>query len=159
LALFSNYEEMRSSIFFFLIYVGCSGQLTRTTTIPHGPLDTLQAQEQVRHRGGDRRAHRGSNPGRERNKSHDWPQQLDPQMQIFYFMESGGAAPFPLIYFDFRLFFMYVRCNNNLIFWSPRQGIKISRFKSTSKNRLAMSWKISFHCFLLLFCFIRWQFL
>jgi hypothetical protein len=30
---------------FFLIYVGCPGQLTRTTTIPHGPLDILQAQE------------------------------------------------------------------------------------------------------------------
>ncbi|PNT08711.2 hypothetical protein POPTR_012G007445v4 [Populus trichocarpa] len=45
-------------------------QLTRTTTIPHGPLDILQVQEQVRHRGGDRRAHRGSNPGRGRNKSH-----------------------------------------------------------------------------------------
>jgi len=61
--------------------MGCPGQLTRTTTIPHGPLDILQAQEQVRHRGGDRRAHRGSNPGRERKKSHDWPQQLDPQVQ------------------------------------------------------------------------------
>jgi len=67
-------------IYFFLIYVGCPGQLTRTTTILHGPLDILQAQEQVRHRGGDRRAYRGSNPGRERNKSHDWPQQLDPQV-------------------------------------------------------------------------------
>jgi len=66
--------------FFFLIYVGCPGQLTRTTTIPHGPLDNLQAQEQVRHRGGDKHAHRGSNPGRGRNKSHDWPQQLDPQV-------------------------------------------------------------------------------
>jgi hypothetical protein len=54
---------------FFLIYVGCPGQLTRTTTIPHGPLDILQAQEQVKHRGGDRRAHRGSNPGWGRNKS------------------------------------------------------------------------------------------
>jgi hypothetical protein len=58
-------------IFFFFIYVGCPGQLTRTTTILHDPLDILQAQEQVKHRGGDRRAHRGSNPGRERNKSHD----------------------------------------------------------------------------------------
>jgi len=56
---------------FFLIYVGCPGQLTRTMTIPHGPLDILQTQEQVRHRGGDRRAHRGSNLERERNKSHD----------------------------------------------------------------------------------------
>ena len=68
------------SFFFFFIYVGCPGQLTRTTIIPHGPLDTLQAQEHVRHRGGDRRAHRGSNPGRGRNKSHDWPRQLDPQL-------------------------------------------------------------------------------
>jgi hypothetical protein len=58
------------NIFFFDLR-GVSGQLTRTTTIPHGPLDTLQAQEQVRHRGGDRRAHRRSNPERERNKSHD----------------------------------------------------------------------------------------
>jgi len=72
--------------FFFLIYVGCPGQLTRTTTIPHGPLDILQAQEQVRHRGGDRRAHRGSNPGRGRNKSHCWPQQLDPQVRIDEFL-------------------------------------------------------------------------
>jgi hypothetical protein len=68
---------------FFLIYVGCPGQLTRTTIIPHGPLDILQAQEQVRHREGDRRAHRGSNPGRGRNKSHGWPQQLDPQVRSY----------------------------------------------------------------------------
>jgi hypothetical protein len=66
--------------------VGCPGQLTRTTTIPHGPLDILQVQEQVRHRGGDRRAHRGSNPGRGRNKSHDWPQQLDPQVPTLMFL-------------------------------------------------------------------------
>jgi len=72
--------------FFFLIYVGCPGQLTRTTTIPHGPLDILQAQEQVGHRGGDRRAHRGSNPGRGRNKSHGWPQQLDPEVLNFFFL-------------------------------------------------------------------------
>jgi hypothetical protein len=30
--------------FFFLISVGCPGQLARTMTIPHGPLNTLQAQ-------------------------------------------------------------------------------------------------------------------
>ena len=47
-----------ASFFIFLIYVGCPGQLTRTTTIPHGLLDILQAQKQVRHRGDDRRAHR-----------------------------------------------------------------------------------------------------
>jgi hypothetical protein len=71
---------MTIKFIFFLIYVGCPSQLTRTTTIPHGPLDILQAQEQVRHRGGDRRAHRGSNPERGQNKSHDCPQQLDPQV-------------------------------------------------------------------------------
>jgi len=60
--------------------VGCPGQLTRTTTIPHGPLDILQAQEQVRHRGGDRRAHRGSNPEGGAEQVHDGPQQLNPQM-------------------------------------------------------------------------------
>jgi hypothetical protein len=71
-----------TAFFFFFYLRGVSGQLTRTTTIPHGPLDILQAQEQVRHRGGDRRTHRGSNPRRRRNKSHGWPQQLDPQVLI-----------------------------------------------------------------------------
>jgi len=66
--------------FFFLIHVGCPGQLTRTTTIPHGPLDILQAQEQVRHRGGDRRAHKGSNPKEGTEQVHNGPQQLDPQV-------------------------------------------------------------------------------
>ena len=74
--------------FFFFFYVGCPGQLTRTTTIPHGPLDILQAQEQVRHRGGDRRAHRRSNPGRGRNKSHDWPQQLGPKVQDVFLLHG-----------------------------------------------------------------------
>jgi hypothetical protein len=69
-----------SSHFFFLIHVGCPGQLTRTTTIPHAPLDILQAQEQVRHRGGDRRAHRGSNPGGGTEQVHDGPQQLNPHV-------------------------------------------------------------------------------
>jgi len=66
-----EYCKSMNHFFFFLIYVGCPGQLTRITTIPHGPLDILQAQEQVRHRGGDRRTHKGSNPGRGRNKSHE----------------------------------------------------------------------------------------
>jgi hypothetical protein len=59
--------------------VGCPGQLTHTTTIPYGPLDILQAQEQVRHRGGDRRARRGSNPEKEAEQVHDGSQQLNPQ--------------------------------------------------------------------------------
>jgi hypothetical protein len=66
--------------FFFFIHVGCPGQLTRTTTIPHGPLDILQAQEQVSHRGGDRRAHRRSNPEEGAEQVHDRPQQLNPHV-------------------------------------------------------------------------------
>ena len=67
-------------IFFFLIHVGCPGQLTRTTTIPHGSLDILQAQEQVRHRRGDRHVHRGSNLEGGAEQVHDEPQQLNPQV-------------------------------------------------------------------------------
>jgi len=44
-------KKIHFFLFFFFIHVGCPDQLTRTTTIPHGPLDILQAQEQVRHRG------------------------------------------------------------------------------------------------------------
>jgi len=33
-----------SWFFFFIISVGCPGQFTRTTTIPHGPLNILQDQ-------------------------------------------------------------------------------------------------------------------
>jgi hypothetical protein len=32
------------NFFFFLLSWGCPGQLARTTTIPHGPLNILQAQ-------------------------------------------------------------------------------------------------------------------
>jgi hypothetical protein len=78
-------------IIFFLIHVGCPGQLTRTTTIPHGPLDILQAQEQVRHRGGDRRAHRESNPGEGAEQVHDGPQQLDPQVLGIHESSNQGT--------------------------------------------------------------------
>ena len=60
--------------------MGCLGQLTHTTTIPHGPLDILQAQEQVRHRGGDRRARRESNLEKEAEQVYNGPQQLNPEM-------------------------------------------------------------------------------
>jgi hypothetical protein len=91
---------MKYIIFFFFIYVGCSGQFTRTTTIPHGPLDTLQAQEQVRHRGGDRRAHIGLNLGRGRNKSHDWPQQLDPQVPMKYIINHRNLGICKTVFFS-----------------------------------------------------------
>ena len=100
--------------FFFFFYVGCPGQLTRTTTIPHGPLDILQAQEQVRHRGGDRRAHRGSNPGQERNKSHDWPQQLDPHIVFSVWV---GVIECPCAYL--RLNSKITRSNLNAINTQP----------------------------------------
>ena len=58
--------------FFFFIHVGCPGQLTRTTTIPHGPLDILQAQEQVRHRGGGQTGTKRVEPGRGGGTSPRW---------------------------------------------------------------------------------------
>ena len=83
--------------------MGCPGQLTRTTTIPHDPLDILQAQEQVRHRGGDRRAHRGSNPGGGAEQVHDGPQQLDPHVLGTHEssnqgIQAGQSLPRPLSY-------------------------------------------------------------
>jgi hypothetical protein len=89
--------------FFFFFHVGCPGQLTRTTTISHGSLDILQAQEQVRHRGDDRRAHRGSNPGRGAEQVHDGPQQLDPQVlgtqeSSNQGTQAGQSLPSPLSY-------------------------------------------------------------
>jgi len=95
--------QIISFFFFFLIHVGCPGQLTRTTTIPHGSLDILQAQEQVRHRGGDRRAHRGSNPGGGAEQVHDGPQQLDPQVLGTHESsnqgtQAGQSLPRPLSY-------------------------------------------------------------
>jgi hypothetical protein len=91
------------TFFFFLIHVGCPGQLTRTTTIPHGPLDILQAQEQVRHRGGDRRAQRGSNPGGGAEQVHDGPQQLNPHVLGTHEgsnqgTQAGQSLPRPLSY-------------------------------------------------------------
>ena len=94
---------MENSNFFFLIHVGCPGQLTRTTTIPHGPLDILQAQEQLRHRRDDRRVHRGSNPGGGAEQVHDGPQQLDPQVlgtqqSSNQGTQAGQSLPRPLSY-------------------------------------------------------------
>jgi hypothetical protein len=113
----------RKLFFFFFIYVGCPGQLTRTTTIPHGPLDILQAQEQVRHREGDRRAHRGSNPERERNKSHDLPQQLNLQLRRKLFW----------LHKLMRIIIGY-NCNNSMLFVLKKAyGIK-TWYSTTSES-------------------------
>jgi hypothetical protein len=101
--------------------VGCPGQLTRTTTILHGPLDILQAQEQIRHRGGDRHAHRGSNPGGGAEQVHDGPQQLDPQALGTHESsnqgtQAGQSLPRPLSYKP-RVYFLYLlmddRCHKS----------------------------------------------
>ena len=94
--------------FFFFDSRGCPGQLTRTTTIPHGPLDILQAQEQVRHRGGDRRAQQLArpqqlDPGGGAEQVHDGPQQLDPQVLGTHESsnqgtQAGQSLPRPLSY-------------------------------------------------------------
>jgi len=50
-------------IFFFFDNLGCPGQLTRTTTNPRTHWTSCKPSRQVRHRGGDRRACWGLNPG------------------------------------------------------------------------------------------------
>jgi len=117
----------RATCDFFLIHVGCvgcPGQLTRTTTILHGSLDILQAQEQVRHRGGDKRAHRGSNLERKMEQVYEWPQQLDLQVRqpvIFNMVGDGinkGMGRFSKIciflWFSKFLFIIIYGCKLNL---------------------------------------------
>jgi hypothetical protein len=50
-------------MFFFIYNPGCPGQLTRTTTNPRIHWTPCKSSKQVRHCGGDRRAHRESNLG------------------------------------------------------------------------------------------------
>jgi hypothetical protein len=110
-------DDVVFCFFYLFIYVGCPGQLTRTTTIPHGSLDILQAQEQVRHRGGDRRAHKGSNPGRERNKSHDcsayiWIITVNSWCFSIYLLKRVkkiSLISFIFLFFIFILFFYIYR--------------------------------------------------
>ena len=79
----NNVSALKVLKIFFFFFFGnpwCPGQLTRTTTNPRAHWTSCKPSEHVRHRGGDRRTQRESNPGWGRNKSHDWPQQLDPQV-------------------------------------------------------------------------------
>jgi hypothetical protein len=56
-------------LLFFFISVGCPGQLARTTTIPHGPQNTLQAQWAGKTPRGWQDTQRGSNLGRQQETS------------------------------------------------------------------------------------------
>jgi hypothetical protein len=51
------------SFFFFFFNPRCPGQLTRTTTNPRTHWTPCKPSRQVKHRGDDRRARWGSNPG------------------------------------------------------------------------------------------------
>jgi hypothetical protein len=73
--------------FFYYYYFdnpGCPGQLARTTTIPRVYWTSCKPSRQVRHRGGDMRAHGGSNSGRVQGKPHLLTTELDPQVHIFF---------------------------------------------------------------------------
>ena len=76
------------SFFFFFDNPGYPDQLARTTTIPRVYWTSCKPSRQVRHRGGDKRAHGGSNLGREQGKPHLLTTELDPQVPlniIFFF--------------------------------------------------------------------------
>jgi len=78
--------ERHIYIFFIFFYYyfdnpGCPGQLARTTTIPRVYWTSCKPSRQVRHRGGDMRAHGGSNSGRVQDKPHLLTTELDPQVR------------------------------------------------------------------------------
>jgi hypothetical protein len=77
----SHLCETSISFFFFFDLRGVSGPAYAHHDYSPRPTEHPASPGAGKAPRGDRRAHRGSNPGRGRNKSHDWPQQLDPQVQ------------------------------------------------------------------------------
>jgi len=69
-------------LFLFIYLRGCPGQLARTTTNPTAHWIPCKPSGHVRHRGGDRRAHEGSNPGGAEGDKPLPPPGQDPQCRI-----------------------------------------------------------------------------
>jgi hypothetical protein len=69
-------KKRSSNAFFFWLVWGVRTSLHAPRLFPTAHWTSCKPSEQVRHRRGDRRAHRGSNSGLRRNKSHDdrWAQ-------------------------------------------------------------------------------------
>jgi hypothetical protein len=65
-----SYLLSLSFFFFFLLAWGVWASLHAPRLVPTIHWTSCKSSEQVRHRGGNRRAHRESNSGLERNKSH-----------------------------------------------------------------------------------------
>jgi hypothetical protein len=71
------------SFSFFFGNPGCSGQLTRTTTNPRTHWTPCKPSRQVRHRGDDRRARWGSNPGDRGKETLPLPLGHKPRCYVF----------------------------------------------------------------------------
>jgi hypothetical protein len=67
--------------FYFFYNSRCSCKLARTTTISRVYWTSCKPSRQVRHHGGNRRAHEGSNSGRGQGKPHLLTTELNPQVQ------------------------------------------------------------------------------
>jgi len=103
------------SFFFFFFNPRCPGQLTRTTTNPRTHWTPYKPSRQVKHRGDDRRARWGSNPG-----GRDAGPQTSVQFMeflIFYIggEKSGSTYPFslevevaPVFYLQIHFIYIYI---------------------------------------------------
>jgi hypothetical protein len=78
--------------FFFFCNPGCPGQLTRTTTNLRTHWTPCKPSRQVRHRGGDRRARWGSNPGDRGNETLPLPLGHKPRWIRIFDLECDGSS-------------------------------------------------------------------
>ena len=84
--LLASYLLLLLYFFYFLFFIfffdsrGVSGPAYAHHDYSPRPTGHPASPEQVRHRGGDRRAHRGSNPGGGAEQVHNGPQQLNPHV-------------------------------------------------------------------------------
>jgi len=91
-SLINHHEQIFNLIIRWPIFLSffcnprCPGQLTRTTTNPRTHWTPCKPSRQVRHRGGDRRARWGSNPGDRGKKTLYLP--LGHKPQCFFFFSS-----------------------------------------------------------------------
>jgi hypothetical protein len=76
----------------FIYLRGCLGQLARTTTNPMAHWTSCKPNEHVRHRGGDRRAQWGSNPGAEEGNKPLPPLGQDLKCFLIWFLNLLSAG-------------------------------------------------------------------
>jgi len=146
------------ALFFLIDKPGYPGQLARTTTIFRVYWTSCKPSRQVRHRGGDRHAHRGSNSERGQSKPHLLITELDPQVQTERgcFCSHGSLIP-PTIKLCLRKNLkITMKLTSKLCWWfelilfSFKMGVnKVVLYRHTLKR----CWLMQFNLFFKLFLF------